>query len=598
MTNKKHIGLYSSPWMIISAAAILLVIVVSLAVSNHNREKQYMSQILLEKGAALIKSFEAGTRTGMRAMGWNENQVQYLLRELADQADVLYIAITDTNGRILAHSDPEQINTRFFSKTGDQEVPDPGESAKWRLTETQNRMPAFEVYDFFNPLSGRNANRRHLGHMRQFSPRPGRAEQGRSWRIPDNSEENKQIIFIGFDRTPFIKARQQDIKITAIISSILLILGFTGMAIMLITRNYRTTRQRLQDTSAMADQVVASLPVGLMVTDAQGVIVLHNPAAESITGLDAGSVRGQAAAEVLPKNLARLICRQQTDAQIMEHELECVFLPGQKRIPLSVSSTGIINEDGAFIGSMVILRDLTEIKDLQETIQRKEKLAAVGELAAGIAHEIRNPLSSVKGMATYFKARYAQDPEARDAAAVMIQETDRLNRVISELLEFARPSEINARPADINPVLDHSLRLVRQDAAEKNIDIQLVKGRDLPAADIDSDRFIQCLLNLYLNAIQSMESGGILKVTSSHGAEKNIIIQVHDNGPGIARADLAKIFDPYFTTKASGTGLGLAIVHKIVESHNGRITVKSSPEEGTVFTITLPASANAETKEA
>jgi two-component system sensor histidine kinase HydH len=139
---------------------------------------------------------------------------------------------------------------------------------------------------------------------------------------------------------------------------------------------------------------------------------------------------------------------------------------------------------------------------------------------------------------------------------------------------------------------------VRQDAAEKNMDIQLVKGRDLPAADIDSDRFIQCLLNLYLNAIQSMESGGILKVTSSHRAGKNIVIQVHDNGPGIARADLAKIFDPYFTTKASGTGLGLAIVHKIVESHNGRITVQSSPEEGTVFTITLPASANAATKEA
>ena len=598
MTNKKHIGLYSSPWMIISSAAILLVIVVSLAVSNHNREKQYMSRILLEKGAALIKSFEAGTRTGMRAMGWNENQVQYLLRELADQADVLYIAITDTNGRILAHSDPEQINTRFFSKTSDQEAPDPGESAKWRLTETQNGLPAFEVYDFFNPLSGRHANRRHMGHMRQFAPRSGRTEQGRSWRIPDNSEENKQIIFIGFDRTPFIKARQQDIKITAIISSILFILGFTGMAIMLVARNYRATRQRLQDTSAMADQVVASLPVGLMVTDAQGVIVLHNPAAESITGLDAGSVRGRAAAEVLPDNLAQLICRQQTDAQIIEHELECVFLPGQKGIALSVSSTGIINEDGAFIGSMVILRDLTEIKDLQQTIQRKEKLAAVGELAAGIAHEIRNPLSSVKGMATYFKARYAQDTEARDAAAVMIQETDRLNRVISELLEFARPSEINARPSDINPVLDHSLRLVRQDAAEKNIDIQLVKGRDLPAADIDSDRFIQCLLNLYLNAIQSMESGGILKVTSSHRAGKNIVIQVHDNGPGIARADLAKIFDPYFTTKASGTGLGLAIVHKIVESHNGRITVQSSPEQGTVFTITLPASANAATKEA
>ncbi|MBS0013664.1 MAG: PAS domain S-box protein [Desulfobacterales bacterium] len=597
MINKKHISLYFSPWMIISAAAILLVIVVSLAVSNHNREKQYMSQILLEKGSALIKSFEAGTRTGMRAMGWNENQVQYLLQELADQADVLYIAITDTDGRILAHSDPGQINTRFFSKSGDQETLDPGESAKWQLTETQSGKPAFEVYRFFNPFSGRNANRRHMGHMGQFTPRAGRTEQ-RSWHIPDSLEKNQQIIFIGFDRTPFIEARQQDIKITAIISSVLFILGFAGMAIILIARNYRATRQRLQDTSAMADQVVASLPVGLMVTDAAGRIVLHNPAAQSITGLTAESVRGQAADDILPENLARLICRQPADPQTMEKELECGFAQGRQRVPLSVSSTGIINEDGEFIGSMMILRDLTEIKELQQAVQRKEKLAAVGELAAGIAHEIRNPLSSVKGMATYFRARYAQDPEARDAAAVMVQETDRLNRVISELLEFARPSEINIRLADINPVLDHSLHLVRQDAAEKNIDIQISKGHNLPLADIDPDRFIQCLLNLYLNAIQSMESSGTLRVTSSQDTDGNIIIRITDTGPGIDQAHLEKIFDPYFTTKASGTGLGLPIVHKIVESHNGSITVKSAPEQGTVFTITMPASANPDQKEA
>ncbi|MFW6334230.1 MAG: ATP-binding protein [Desulfosalsimonas sp.] len=592
----KNFTPYVSPWMIVGAAAILLAVLVAMAVNNYNREKRYMAQILLEKGSALIKSFEAGTRTGMRAMGWGERQIQQLIEEMADQADVLYITVTDTTGHILAHSDPDRVGGSLENEIRADQADTDGEE-KWRLTKTKSGIPAFEVYGFFNPY-GRGSGRMHRTNpMGQMGGRgmhtPG---SGGEWCAPGGSGEDQQMIFIGFDRSPFIEARQQDFRITAVISSVVVVLGFAGFTTMLVARRYRSTRRRLQDTSAIADEVVSGLPAGLIVTDSLGNIILANPAAESITGLTAEDIRGRPAGEVLPENLSELVDPDDPGARIMEKELECSFSES-RQVPLSVSSTGIINEEGVFIGSLVIFRDLTEIKALRQEMQRKEKLAAIGGLAAGIAHEIRNPLSSVKGMATYFKNRFTEDPDASQAAEVMVQETERLNRVINELLEFARPSQINARASDINPVIEHSIKLIRQDAEGQGVELDVKKAEDLPAAYIDPDRFVQCLLNLYLNAIQAMEGGGRITAETALSAEGSIMVRISDTGPGIAREDLSRIFDPYFTTKPAGTGLGLAIVHKIIEDHGGRITVNSTPGQGTVFSIYLAAAGQQQDQE-
>jgi two-component system sensor histidine kinase HydH len=236
----------------------------------------------------------------------------------------------------------------------------------------------------------------------------------------------------------------------------------------------------------------------------------------------------------------------------------------------------------------LILRDLGEVRRLQEEIHRKEKLAAIGSLAAGVAHEIRNPLSSIKGLAAYFGNKFEEGSEDKQAAEVMSQEVDRLNRVISELLDFARPSELNLKPADINEVIEHSLRLVQQDSKTRNIEVRWSGSKEIPSVLLDPDRFSQSLLNLYLNAIQAMEQGGVLSVKSSLGPYNDIEVEVADTGTGIDPDDLDEIFDPYYTTKPSGTGLGLAIVYKIIEAHGGQIKVRSTPGKGTAFTISVP----------
>jgi two-component system sensor histidine kinase HydH len=173
-------------------------------------------------------------------------------------------------------------------------------------------------------------------------------------------------------------------------------------------------------------------------------------------------------------------------------------------------------------------------------------------------------------------------------AGVMIEEVDRLSRAISELLEFAKPTKLNRKPSDINVLLKHSTRLVEQEAAAKKIGIQLILAPHSVEANVDPDRLTQCFLNLFLNAMQAMENGGRLTVSSSTGINGMVTIDIKDSGSGISEEDLSKIFNPYYTTKPKGTGLGLAIAHKIIEGHGGQIRVRSTIGQGTVFLISLP----------
>ena len=583
--GKKPPGMQTSPWVIMSIAVILLVIVVILAVQNINREKRYMSRILIEKGAALIKAFEAGTHTGMMGMMWGGDQLQRLIEETARQPDILYLVVTDRDGVVLAHNNRSRIGKKFLDSASLKAL-GPGTREQWHLTDRADKQSVFELYRYFRPLSNAGVEmQERMGSM--MRSRGMMMGQGNDWWLSSNRSEQDQIIFVGLDVEPFEDARLEDIRNTIIISAILLLLGVGGFLSVIYAQSYRLTRRSLQDTSAFADEVVTNLPVGLIATDRNTKIAFFNAAAEKITGIRFEDARGKDAGEALPGNWCGLEETLMQGHPVLEQEMECSF-SNRKTVPLSVSASRIVNEDGEFVGNIIILRDLGEVRRLQEEVRRKEKLAALGRLAGGVAHEIRNPLSSIKGLATYFGSKFAEESEDRKAANVMVREVDRLNRVVSELLELARPSELKLKHTDINALLAHSVRLVQQDAQAKNIEINLSTGNDVPLIQADADRLSQCLLNMYLNAIQSMDPGGILSVKSFPGENGTVKVEIGDTGKGISPNDLKRIFDPYFTTKPSGTGLGLAIVHKIIESHQGNIQVDSTLGKGSVFSIVLP----------
>ena len=579
----------TSPWIILGATIILLIVVLVLAIENTQREKRYITEILSIKGAALIRAVEVGTRTGMMRWQWRGDHVQRLLEETARLQDVHYMALVDENGIAVAHSDPTRIGAVFRSNDKLVHI-GPGQKENWEIVTLKDGQQVFEVHRRFQPQFLQEG--RFMDHPGMMMHRHGRG-MGMAPETDDDdwlrSEKMKHLlIVVGMDVAPFQEAIAAEIRTTIVLSVVLLLLGFSGLVSLFWMYNYRATKKSLQDTSAFADEVVTHLPVGLIATDHNGNIAFFNAAAEKITGKKGVNVKGHPTEKIMPTELCGLKKHLDRGNTIIEKEIECVFAYGRK-VPVSASATRIVNEVGDFVGNILILRDLGEVRRLQEEVRRQEKLAAVGGLAAGVAHEIRNPLSSIKGMATYLAGLFEKESEPWQAASIMVQEVERLNRAITELLEFARPTSLKRRDTDIEPLLRRSLQLIQQDAEAHDITVALKVSPNICPVLIDPDRISQCLLNLYLNAIESMDKGGQLTVTAHMDhAEQKVSIQVSDTGSGIAPENLNKIFDPYFTTKETGTGLGLAIIHKIITAHKGRLKVVSTKETGTTFIFWVP----------
>ncbi len=227
-----------------------------------------------------------------------------------------------------------------------------------------------------------------------------------------------------------------------------------------------------------------------------------------------------------------------------------------------------------------------QILEIEEQLRRADRLSALGELSAGMAHEIRNPLGSIRGTAEILRDGIAADDPRAEFADILIREVDRLNRVVQDFLEFARPAETAKGRHDLNALLADVLALTRQQALKSRIEVQFTAG-EIPPVSGEGEQLRQAFLNLVLNALQAMPEGGDLKISSRLEAGK-VQVTFADSGIGIAAEDLGRIFNPFFTTRREGTGLGLAITHRIIQGHGGRIDVTSRLGAGSTFTLAFP----------
>ena len=563
------------PWIFIGAVVVLFPIFAIMTIQNINRQNRISTRLLLEKGAALIRSFEAGTRTGM-GMSWNEFQLQKLLTETAQQSDIRYLLVTDVNGTILAHDNPRYIGQNHGKGLNLQKISQL-KTVQWRIVRNSDNKKIFEVFSKFSPVEGGPDMGR--GHMMMHMWLQRGSNEKRDI-LPSNP-----IIFVGLDMTSVQDAIRTDTRHAIIMAIVLLLVGFAGIILLFLAQSYRVTKMSLSRIKAFSDNLVTNMPIGLVALDDNQRITSLNNAAGSVLKLLSDEVIGEHAEKVLPAELWHLLKNLNAEKGVVEKEIDCSVQKGEV-ISLEISATLLNDEDGTFLGNVVLFKDLSEVRALRKEIARSQRLASVGRLAAGVSHEIRNPLSSIKGFATYFKERYYDVPENQQISNLMIQEVDRLNRVVGQLHEFARPITVLKKSIQIKAFLKDSLKLIERQASEANISIKTDFDSDVDEILIDPDRINQVLLNLYLNAIDSMNNGGSLTVMLAKSPKKNgIEIKVSDTGKGITEGDLSHVFDPYFTTKASGTGLGLAIVHNIMEAHGGEIAIESRLGQGTVVTI-------------
>ncbi|HWR05139.1 MAG TPA: ATP-binding protein [Humidesulfovibrio sp.] len=598
--QSRHSFLRFSPWLLVGLALILGLVIAVLAVRNAQREKQHMSQSLMARAESLIWALEAGSRAWM-GMGGGGN-LQTLLQETAKQPDVVFMMVTDRSGIVLAHSDPEKVGLRRVAE-GEGTEPDAAKSPMWRLIDDPGTGKVFEVYKVFAPLPGLGHEMWHRGSQDGCDGQaPGTGRRGGMGMgmgmgmgrtgapAPAATRAGEQIVYVGLDVRPFEAALDEDFRNTVVTALLAGLLGFGGFVSLFWAQSHRRTRRLLQDARALASEVITSLPLGLLTTDPEGRVALANETASALLG--AGQLSGKPLETAGGLPWAAYAAELAQGRPVLEREAELADASGA-RAPVSLSASRIVNEEGLFLGNLFILRDLREIKRLQEQVRRSERLSALGNLAAGIAHEIRNPLSSIKGFATFLAAKVqGEGPEkeaGKEAAKIMIQEVDRLNRVVSELLEFARPGQPVLKPGDVNMVINQALRLCGSDAAARGVDVRFEPGVSLPPIPLDAERLTQALLNLFLNAIQAMDKGGALTVSARvEGDPARLALRVADTGTGMSPEVLASIFNPYFTTRPTGTGLGLAIVHRVVEGHGGEIKVESQPGAGTAFTMLLP----------
>ena len=353
--------------------------------------------------------------------------------------------------------------------------------------------------------------------------------------------------------------------------------GYLSSRLEKTTHALEQTDSDLRELSLFNEELIENIPSGIFTTDTEGRILIFNRAAENITGVGRKIALSRSIDEIFPF-IARGADIERLEGVISHQKA------GDRIISLTISELrDIAEKNKGFIG---IFQDITQFKEMETEIKQKEKWAAIGELSANIAHEIRNPIASLKGSVEMLRENIVTEEHKKRLMEIALKEMDRLNNIISDFLTYSSPRPAEFNTFDLNLMLDDTLELLAHTAPAQN-EITIRKILKAPP-DIyaDNQKLRQVFWNLGMNAIQAMPEGGELSV-STRESDNFIEIIFRDTGAGISQENIGKVFYPFFTTKDEGTGLGLAIAYRIIEEHNGKINITSN-NSGTTFKVIIP----------
>ncbi len=597
--------LFSSPWLLAAAGGLLIMIVVTFAFHNLRLEERLMTNAMLQKASTLTRVLHSGARASflndLRKDYWNNESwfvhVQRVIDHLAEDPDLLFFMVVDENGKIIAHNNHARIGKVAvipeLRETG--QVEEGPSQIIFTLRETKEFGRVFEtvrplslVFPSILPLPVRPLAK---GQSPLFFHTPSGAPHPLFRLLPDSPQKgNPHFVVIGLDTKEFDRTLRRLRMQIFMLSLAMLFVGLGGWFSLSAVQGFRVSQKTLDDMQAFTSLLIAKLPVGVIATDVRGYITTWNQTLSHLTGVKRHDATGRLPQEVLPEELSVFFAHKAGGDTIKEGQQVSVRLTlAERRYELVCYPLTIFDSHSQYLGRVLLISDVTEIRGLEQRMRENERLAAVGRMAGGVAHEVRNPLSSIKGLALLLKNKFPMGSREQATAELLIQETERMNRTITEMLSFTRPSALNLTRIDIDHLLGKSMSLIRAEALENKIETTLTVQPGLQPVLGDVDRLQQVLMNVLINAMQAMDKGGRLIITLKNLDEAGgVELKIRDTGPGIDPDLLPQVFYPYFTTKQAGTGLGLAISQKIIADHGGSIELESELGSGTTVIIQLP----------
>ncbi len=350
------------------------------------------------------------------------------------------------------------------------------------------------------------------------------------------------------------------------------------------------TNRLLEHNQRRLSALLTSMDTAVIMADPSGCLLELNQAAESLLAISAAECLGRRVGDLFSEESGvGLALRQALESGKEESQSERTLHLPSGDVPVAITARRVIDSDGCLVGAMETLTDLTDLKKMQAEVQQDRVLRALGEMAATVAHEIRNPLGGIGGYAGLLARGIPPEDPKRKLVDKIIGGVSSLNKIVGNLLVYTRKTILQKQKTDMVAWLDAILAHAEVEIGKDNRPVQLERlYPEAPVfAEIDPERLQQVVLNLLINAIQAVEGEGKVTIVL-RTVGKKMEVQVCDTGKGIAPENLESIFTPFFTTKEQGTGLGLAIVRKIVELHEGEITVESTLGTGTCFRMVLP----------
>jgi PAS domain S-box-containing protein len=600
---------------------IALVMATLIAVVDYRQHAAIVEEVE-RRGEVLARSLAASSQTPL--LLFNFTALEQNVARVAAEADVVYAIVVDADGRVAAHSGhPDRVGV-VLSDDLDRRAA----AAIEPLTQERRRRSGLAIYDFSVPVivDQHKWGTARVGLSRQRMEAQilrTRGELGalaivtlligggaaalvarRISRPVQQLAEGAAAIARGDLAQRIEPATADEIgRLAAAFNHMAAQLHEQRRALQDANAELRRRFEELADLKTYTDNVLASLTTGIVTVDLDGRVVTLNPAAELMTGFFAGEATGRYCTELF-------VATPELGEMLMETLASRIALPGVavtlrrrngRSVPVELSTAPLKGGEGKDLGVIGVFRDVTVVRQLEHRLRRSDRLAALGGLAAGLAHEIKNPLTSLLTFSRHLDRKFDDEHFRAKFQAVVPRELERINGIVERLLELARPSRLTFSPLRLPAQLERVLELYANQIEVKAIRVDRQYAAGVGTVWGDQDALYRALVNLVANALDAMERGGrlTLRLGWADGEEvviagrrtsanRRVKIEVEDTGCGIPASSIDRVFNPFFSTKDGGTGLGLALTHKIVEDHGGAIDVRSAPQAGTTFRIVLP----------